>query len=181
MLETLAEYLFHMIIVKGIADGPSAPPVFYQARLLQYAQLVGYGGLVHAQERCDIVYIQFRTGQEIEDLDPRNVPEDPEEFGKVDERCFTRHRFFELPFIMPAHAKIIDLPGGMDVFRSVHRVHAYQYILYMNIYSYIHDLSSRKCTPAIFFKKYYFYSIFFYRPLRPRLAELTVEALIGAR
>jgi hypothetical protein len=139
MLETLAEYLFHVIIVKGITDGPSAPSVFHESRLLQCAQLVGYGGLVHVHERCNVVYAQFRTGQEIEDLDPRHVPENHEEFRKVDKRRFTRHRFFELPFIMPAHAKTVDLPDGLDVFCSIHRIHAYQYIIYMNIYSYIHE------------------------------------------
>jgi hypothetical protein len=84
MLETMIEYLLHVIVVKGIADRSSDPPVFHQARLLQYAQLVGYRGLVHFKEGRDVVHEQFGARQEVEDPDPRDVPEDPEEFGKID-------------------------------------------------------------------------------------------------
>ena len=68
-----------MAVGQGIEDGFADAAAFDEVRLLQDPQLVRYGGLGHTEEHCDVAHADLFLKENLEDADPRPVPEDLEE------------------------------------------------------------------------------------------------------
>ena len=73
MQHSLKEYLTYMLIVKGIIHDFSLPAVADKAGIAKGLELVGNGGLIHAQSCGNIAHAHFLHGQQIKDLEPGHI------------------------------------------------------------------------------------------------------------
>lgn len=83
MLQALIKDGLNVRVRQAVKDGFAFSTVFDQTGLLEYAQLMGNGGLAHAQHIGDVADAQFAFKQRAENFNAGAVAENFEQFGNV--------------------------------------------------------------------------------------------------
>ena len=91
VLEALADDGPDVVVRQEIDHGFPFSPALYQPGLLEDLQLVGYGGLGHAQGLRQVADADLRFEKSKEDPDPGGIPEDLEKLRQVIELVFRGH------------------------------------------------------------------------------------------
>ncbi len=86
MFDPLGDDVVDMIVVQGIVDRLSFAAVLHQLGILQDAQLMGDGGLIHLQEFRDLRDASFIVDQAVKDPDPGRIGEILEQFRGIVQR-----------------------------------------------------------------------------------------------
>ena len=83
MLQTLVDNGLHMVVGKGIKHGLPLPAGFDQPGVFQRPQLVGDGGLGHAQKLRNVAHAYLRLKQDVQNPNPGGITENPEQLRQI--------------------------------------------------------------------------------------------------
>jgi hypothetical protein len=93
MDQTLIKNGSHMLVLQGIVDHLPLPPVLHKPGLPEGPQLMGNGGLAHAQKGRNVADAHFRPQEGADYPDPGGIAEHFKQVRKVQQYFIIGHLF----------------------------------------------------------------------------------------
>jgi hypothetical protein len=83
----------HMLVLQGIVDHLSIPAVLHQPGLPEGPQLVGNGGLAHAQKGGNVADAHFGPQKGADDFNPGGIAENLKQVRQIQQKFIIGHCF----------------------------------------------------------------------------------------